>query len=825
LYCAVVALACSNRAAALPCGGSQALRAGGEGSAPASALSEPRVLYHALNGLRVNVDRVFEVHSLHLQRDVVRLTLNEGRLAFLEPIAGRVTGAVFTGRGHAIATPHDPGERRSLAQFLGVPILDLSFSRAYIRFDDDTASEIEQDLRDANSETVTDPAFSESWDPAIAALNPWHSLRIMLDLLSTNAVPYFYAAMASDSAGPFDMLLDPRREEQVVIGQSRITGGAEYYDVWASFRTADAPAATIPSLAALDYRVETTIADDLSLEGKTTLHVRALRSGERVVPLELSRNLVVQKITGQDGQPLAYFQNEDMSRRDIALRGNDAVLVILSAPTHADEEFHLQVSYRGSVISAAGNGVEFVGERGAWYAHVPGDASFVSFDLSFRWPSRLTVVATGIKVESHDAADARTGRWRSDAPFSLAGFNLGEYKMEAAGTDHPRIELFANPELESAILERLARNAPTPPMVLPTPDGPVGVLPRLGLPSLPPSPSTVLKHLGGAILDSIRFYEKLNGPFPFSHLEISQIPGSFGQGWPELVYLSTLAFLPSEAQEQVGLTREEQEEALDLMPYHEVAHQWWGNVVTSATYRDVWIQEGMANYLALLYADSRKPGAHRARTWLERYRTALITKPPGSDETPDEAGPLNLGYRLTSSKTPEAYDIVTYDKGTWVMHMLHEMMSDPAAKDPDTRFRELLHSILTDFRFRPLSTADFQRAVERQMTPSMDIEGNHSLGWFFDEWVRDTGIPHYKVEFQAKPHGQDFLVAGKLEQADVGTLFTAPVPIYATHAGGKPTLLGVVITTGPESKFHFVTRFRPVHLLIDPYLTLLCRTD
>ena len=48
------------------------------------------------------------------------------------------------------------------------------------------------------------------------------------------------------------------------------------------------------------------------------------------------------------------------------------------------------------------------------------------------------------------------------------------------------------------------------------------------------------------VLDSIHFYEKLNGAFPFDHLDVAQIPGSFGQGWPGLVYLSTLAFLPAE---------------------------------------------------------------------------------------------------------------------------------------------------------------------------------------------------------------------------------------------------------------------------------------
>jgi aminopeptidase N len=159
------------------------------------------------------------------------------------------------------------------------------------------------------------------------------------------------------------------------------------------------------------------------------------------------------------------------------------------------------------------------------------------------------------------------------------------------------------------------------------------------------------------------------------------------------------------------------------------------------------------------------------------------------------------------------------------MHMLHELLRDPTARDPDERFRGLLQSILTGYRFRALSTADFQHAVERIMTPSMDIEEDHSMNWFFDQWVRGTGIPHYSVQFQARPSKQGFMVTGKLLQGDVNDVFTEPVPIYASRSGEKPELLGVVVTTGPETHFHFTSRFRPGRLLIDPKLTVLCRTN
>ena len=794
-------------------------------SAPQAIPSEPHALYQALNDLRPDTEHVYSVHQLSLRRDVISFTFTEGKLAFLQPLGGRITGAVFTGRGHVLATPRDRGERRSLAQYLGVPILDQSFSRAYLRFTDETAAEIEAQLKSAESEPESDTDFAGAWNTIAGRLAPPHSLRIMLDVLSENPLPYFYALLQSDSMGAFDVLVDDRREEQVLIGQPRVANGIPTYDVWASFRAQNVPKAPLEIFAPLDYRVDSTIANDLSVEGKTTLHLTAVRGGERVIPLELSRKLGVEEVRLEDGQPLAYFQNEDLGRRDILRRGNDAVLVVLPAPASAGQQFRVQVSYRGSVITDAGNGVEFVGERETWYAHIGGGDHFVPFDLSFRWPKRFTLVATGTKIESHDDADSKTGHWRSDVPFSVAGFNLGEYKTESAA-DRPRIQVYANQQLEDAIVARLALETPPPslPSIL-DPSSPqlqTTIVP----PPPPPSPAAVLRHLGAEVLDSIHFYEKLNGAFPFDHLDVAQIPGSFGQGWPGLVYLSTLAFLPPEAQERAGLGEWAQGEARDLMPFHEVAHQWWGNVAGAASYRDTWIQEGMANYLSLLYTDSKKPANHRLAAWLEHYRAELMAKVPGSTEIVDEAGPMSLGGRLGSSKTPDAYSTVIYGKGTWVIHMLHEMLRDPSAKgDPDARFRRLLGSVLTDYRFRALSTADFQREVEREMTPAMDLEGTHRMDWFFDQWVRQTGIPHYRVKFDVKPRGNEFLVTGRLEQSGVDDVFTAAVPLYVFRQGMKPESLGVVITTGPETRFHFVSRIRPTRILIDPRLTLLCRTD
>jgi hypothetical protein len=783
--------------------------------------ADPRALYEALNALRPDGARVYAVKDLTLRRDVVSFTFSEGKLAFLEPLGGRITGAVFSGRGHLIATPHERGERRSLAQFIGVPILDQPFSDAYIRFTDDTAAELQHQLAQDGVAPASDPNFTAYWIPLTAGLAPTHSLRTMVDWLAAEPVPYFYILLQTDVVGAVEVSVDNRREEQVTIGQPRSTDGVRSYDVWASFRSEKSPASNSEAFLPLDYRVDSTIADDLSLQGKTTLHLRAGRAGERVVAVELSRHLTVDEIQGEDHQPLPYFQNEELSRRDAARRGNDFILVVLPAGLPAGADFHLQIAYHGNVITDAGNGVEFVGERGAWYAHIGGE-HFTPYDLTFHWPKRQMLVATGTESEAREDAETKSARWRSETPFSTAGFNLSQYQM-ASTTGQPKIQVYANKELEEAIMARLQRAAPNavPPPSMLDHYKDIDHLSGAADQPPPPSPTSELKQLGASVQDCIHFFENVNGAFPFDHLSVAQIPGSFGQGWPGLVYLSTLAFLAPETQERAGLNEWAQSEARDLMPFHEVAHQWWGNVAGAASYRDVWIQEGMANYLALWYADTRKPGQHRLTNWLEHYRTELTAKVPGTEHSIEAVGPLVLGPRLGSLKVPDAYNTLIYGKGTWVMHMLREMLRDPNAKDPDARFRQLLRAILAEHQFRPLSSAEFQHAVEQHMTPAMDLEGTHRMDWFFDQWVRGTDLPRYTVKFEVKPHGNAFIVSGKLEQAETEDAFTAAVPLYALRIAGKPERLGVVVTTGAETRFHFESRIRPTRIVIDPNLTLL----
>lgn len=152
---------------------------------------------------------------------------------------------------------------------------------------------------------------------------------------------------------------------------------------------------------------------------------------------------------------------------------------------------------------------------------------------------------------------------------------------------------------------------------------------------------------------------------------------------------------------------------------HENAHQWFGNLVTCADWRNTWLNEGFASYCEALWAEN--PAAHYdARQTLREHREYYF---------------IEDARRRYPIVDPEVdFSATVYRKGSWIVHMLRNLMGDDA-------FFTGVRAYLDAHRYGSAVTADLQDALEPFYT------GEHhpgDLGWFFDQWCYMAGFPEYR---------------------------------------------------------------------------------
>ena len=128
-----------------------------------------------------------------------------------------------------------------------------------------------------------------------------------------------------------------------------------------------------------------------------------------------------------------------------------------------------------------------------------------------------------------------------------------------------------------------------------------------------------------------------------------------------------------------------------------------GYLITPASYRDEWLIESLANYCALLLLEKNK-GVKALNDVLDDYRNRLLTKTENG-RTLESYGPITWGRRLQSSLAPNAWQVVAYQKGTWVIHMLRRQLGDE-------NFYSLLREAATRYRFSPISTDQFRELAQ-----------------------------------------------------------------------------------------------------------------
>jgi hypothetical protein len=761
-------------------------------------------------------NQCYRVRDITFTKEDIRVYLTEGNLIFSKPVAGRPIAALFSsadvenGDGEIILLPPDRAERRSLANFVHTPNLDDHFRTALFVFTGDEYQELQAAIA-ASPSNKKMPEIGALLDDqhgvVLRTVAASYQTRLTLDLLGRpgRRADFFAAIFQSPKLGNYDVVYDPDNPEQIIAGQVLSKEGRIYFDDWTNFAALSSRKAPAPrklDIEVSDYRIDATINPDLSMTAVTRVKVKPREGPLAAARFEVSPAIT---ITGAkvDGREAEVLQPES-ARSYLVSRGNSLFLVVPPEPLAAGREYEFEFRHDGKVILDAGDGVYYVTARGAWYPMY--GLQFATFDLTFHYPRIYELVAPGDVVDDRTEGDVRIARWRTSAAIRMAAFNLGNFARAHAERGDYSVDVWANRKLESAL-------QPKPPVMVvdPTPrrrpQDPL-VVQQLPAPA-PPNPLGRLETLATDVASALDFMAAKFGPPALPHLAVSPIPGTFGQGFPGLIYLSTLAYLRN-APNGLALSKTADLFFEDVIEAHETAHQWWGNRVTADSYRDYWLMEALANYSALLYVEKRK-GLRAVDELLDSYRTALLVK-NDEGETRESAGPIVLGQRLQNSVQPAAWAAITYGKGSWIMHMLRRRIGDQ-------RFFAMLSGIVKRYDHASITTEQFrQEAAQALPLKSEDPK----LEAFFAQWVYGTGIPTLKFTYAVKGVAPSVKLTGTLTQSGVDDDFSAWTPIEIRFGKG-PSITKWIASASDPATFTMTLKQTPTKVTLDPQNAVLKR--
>ncbi|MFO7651886.1 MAG: M1 family aminopeptidase, partial [bacterium] len=228
---------------------------------------------------------------------------------------------------------------------------------------------------------------------------------------------------------------------------------------------------------------------------------------------------------------------------------------------------------------------------------------------------------------------------------------------------------------------------------------------------------------------------------------------------------------------------------------HELAHQWWGDMVTCLDWRNIVLNEGYATYSDELYEEHYRGRSaflsmiqSRAQSYFQsdsRGRRPLYDPPPGEE--------FDWGY--------------TYCKGAWLMHMLRYVIGDTGStRGP---FFAAVRAYGDSFRMGSADFADMERVFEG--STGLD------LGWFFDEWVFRAGYPNYSARWYGRETGDGWEAVVDLSQnngSGAPAVFRTPVEVRVNYSGGSQTFRYEVAASPQRNVFSVPAQ--PTSVEFDP---------
>ncbi len=188
--------------------------------------------------------------------------------------------------------------------------------------------------------------------------------------------------------------------------------------------------------------------------------------------------------------------------------------------------------------------------------------------------------------------------------------------------------------------------------------------------------------------------------------------------------------------------------AYDFILIHELAHQWWGDLVTCYDFHHIWINEGFATYSEALW--------HEEYYDEETFWSYMDSRLGFQDWWANPAV-----YRYDAESAGEIFHTTVYKKGAWVLHMLRGIVGDED-------FFEILrtYGASPNFAYKTATTEEFRDHCE--LITDMDLDT------FFQQWIYESHYPEYDVYFTNQTHSVDITIG---QTTQTGVLFTMPVDL------------------------------------------------
>ena len=201
-----------------------------------------------------------------------------------------------------------------------------------------------------------------------------------------------------------------------------------------------------------------------------------------------------------------------------------------------------------------------------------------------------------------------------------------------------------------------------------------------------------------------------------------------------------------------------------MISAHELAHMWFGDMITCKSWNHAWLNEGFATYSEALWVEHQ--------SGREAYQDYMSDLRYFGDGTIYLENPLD---------TFNVFTTIIYDKGAWTLHMLRNVVGD------ELFFQSINNYTMdTNFRYKNATTADFQQVVETTC--------NTDLDYFFEEWVYGEYFPYYYYNFKQTDDGKVFVSLYQAQQdqhEEAYAVFSMPVDITFVFSDRPDTTISV----------------------------------